>query len=398
MISVKRATDLVLGQKIALGEEKVSLEDAIGKVLCEGLIADRDFPPYDRVTMDGIAINFAAFEQGRRKFAVEAMGAAGAPQVTLRIPENCIEIMTGAIMPLKADTVIRYEDMDLKNGVATINTDDIRSGQNIHYRAEDHARGSTVVNKGKVISSAEIGIAATVGKAKLKVAGFPKTIIISTGDELVEVTENPLPYQIRKSNVHRIKATLKSWGMQADMAHLQDDEKEVKAAMVKILDRYPVIIMSGGVSKGKFDYIPQVLDELGVEKIFHKIKQRPGKPFWFGKTQNGTLIFAFPGNPVSSFMCLHRYFRPWMLASLGLPPLETAYAILEEDVLFKPDLTYLLVVKLRYTSHGQILAKPKKGHGSGDLAKLAEGDAFIELPQGKVLFKKGESYPVLLYR
>ena len=398
MISVKEATEIVLNNKIATTTEYVLLEKAIGRILREPLVADRDFPPYDRVTMDGIAINYSAFQKGLREFKIEAVAAAGAEQLNLQNTNHCIEIMTGAILPNNADTIIRYEDLQLENGRVKLMIEQVNKGQNVHWKGFDRKQSSTVVHPGQVISPAEIGVAATVGKTKLLVTKMPRAIIISTGDELVEIEEHPLPHQIRKSNVHRIKASLKHWGMEADTAHLVDDPEEISRKMSGFLKDYDVILLSGGVSKGKFDYIPQVLDLLGVEKLFHKIAQRPGKPFWFGKAPDQTIVFALPGNPVSSFMCTHRYFYPWLRACLGQDPMPYPFAILAADHVFNPDLTYFLQVRIEYDKNGSLLAHPVEGHGSGDLANLADADGFLELPKGKNLYKKEEVYPFLRYR
>ena len=398
MISVKEATDIILNNTITLEAESVPLGDAIGRVLLEPLIADRDFPPYDRVTMDGIAIHFDSFEKGQRRFPIEAIGAAGAPQLKLQNSSNCIEIMTGAILPVNTDTVIRYEDLQIEKEQVHIQIDKIRKGQNVHWKGMDQKQGAVVVPAGQVISSTEIGVAATVGKAHLQVRQMPKTIIISTGDELVEINESPLPHQIRKSNVHRIKASLKQWGVKADTAHLLDNPKEIKFKLEKIINDYQVLIISGGVSKGKFDFIPNVLKELGVVKLFHRIAQRPGKPFWFGKAANHSTVFALPGNPVSSFMCTHRYFYPWLRACLGINPMPYPNAVLAKDYFFKPDLTYFLQVHISSGTDGTLQAHPIEGHGSGDLANLVSADGFLELPRGKNDFKKGEVFPFLRFR
>ncbi len=398
MITVNEATRIILDNKIEIPNTLVPLDAAIGRVLREDLVADRDFPPYDRVTMDGIAIRYDAFAAGRRSFTIEGVGAAGAPQTVLNAPGGCIEIMTGAILPENADTVIRYEDLRLENGQAIVNIDEINHRQNIHHRGIDRQQGTVVVPAGGVISPAEIGVAATIGRYQLRVAQFPPTIIISSGDELVDIHEQPLPHQIRKSNVHRLQATLRSWGIPADTAHLIDDEQAIRRRLADLLDHYQVVIMSGGVSKGKFDFIPEALAELGVQKIFHRISQRPGKPFWFGRRPGGPVVFALPGNPVSSFMCTQRYFRPWMEASLGLPAGNRPHAILAADIDFRPDLTYFAQVKLENHSDGRTLAHPVEGHGSGDLANLADADAFIELHRGKDRYAAGESYPLWKYR
>ena len=145
---------------------------------------------------------------------------------------------------------------------------------------------------------------------------------------------------------------------------------------------------------GKFDYIPQALADLDVVKVFHKVKQRPGKPFWFGKHDDGAVVFAFPGNPVATFMCLHRYFIPWLQQSLGLHDTPKAYAILNDNLEFTPELKYFLQVKLQNDEQGRLLADPVEGNGSGDFANLADTDAFMELPADKTSFKKGEVYRI----
>lgn len=155
--------------------------------------------------------------------------------------------------------------------------------------------------------------------------------------------------------------------------------------------------MSGGVSMGKFDYLPQVCEELGIKKLFHKIKQRPGKPFWFGKSQNQKLVFAFPGNPVSVFMCLHRYFIPWLERSLEIPQSSPLYAILENDIEFPFSLQYFAQTKLQINKQGQLIANIVDTNGSGDFSHLAETNAFVELPLEQNTFRKGEVYKVWQY-
>lgn len=398
MISVEKALEIINNHKKDFGVEEIPLAESIGRVLKEDLFTDRELPPYNRVTMDGIAIQHKYFAKGIRAFSVEGIAPAGTPQLSLKKEGGCIEVMTGSVLPKNVDTVIRYEDVVIENGVATIQVEILNKGKNIHRQGEDRQKGDLVAPSGSVISPAEVGVAATVGKSHLKVTCLPKAIIISTGDELVEIEEAPLPHQIRKSNVHRLRATLAKHGIMADRHHLDDDMAAIQKDLKGIIEKYEVVILSGGVSKGKFDFLPDALAALGVEKLFHRIKQRPGKPFWFGKAPNGTLVFALPGNPVSSFLCTHRYFITWLNASLGLPTDNQPHGILTEDTSFKPDLTYFLQVKVSYNQKGQILVTPVSGNGSGDLANLVDADAFLQLPRGKDLFEKGEVYPLLFYR
>ncbi len=397
MITVEEATQIILSNAKPLTIESIPLQEVRGRILQENLTTDRDLPPFNRVTMDGIAIDFSEFEQGRRNFKIESIGAAGAAQTTLNDPQNCIEIMTGAMLPLQADTVIRYEDVEIADGVATIQIDNIRYQQNIHFQGIDRKKGTVVASPGVRISPAEIGVAASVGKAELRVSVLPKVQIISTGDELIEVSETPLPHQIRTSNVYTIQAALEGWGIEADRLHLLDDKAELRTKLTESIRDYDVLILSGGVSKGKFDFVPEILDELGVEKHFHRIRQRPGKPFWFGRTAD-TFVFALPGNPVSSFMCLNRYFKLWLDASLSVAAVPKPRFALAERVHFKPDLTYFVQVKLQYSPDGKVSALAVEGNGSGDFANLVNADGFLELERGKEVYEAGEVYDFYGYR
>ena len=397
MITVQEATTIVLEHTRDLGTERISLTTANGRILKEELRADRDFPPFDRVTMDGIAIRYETFAHGTRSFDVEGLQSAGSPQQTLQDAEGCIEIMTGAVLPAQSDTVIRYEDVEITDGRARILVDEIRHRQNVHFQGYDRKQGASLLTPNRRLGPEEIGVAATVGKHEILVAKLPRVAIISTGDELVGIDQTPLPYQIRSSNVHKIKASLERWGIDAALMHIVDDRAKTEEKLAACLQDYDAIILSGGVSKGKLDYVPEALSNLGVNKLFHRIRQRPGKPFWFGEVPGKNTIFALPGNPVSSFMCLNRYFFPWLRKSLGLEPMPAEYAALGAAINFQPDLTYFAQVQLVSEPTGQLLARPAEGHGSGDLANLVDANAFMELPRGQNVFAAGEVYPVIRY-
>ena len=178
------------------------------------------------------------------------------------------------------------------------------------------------------------------------------------------------------------------------MIHIPDDPEVTKEKIAFCLQNFDVMLLSGGISMGKFDFVPKALEAMQVQQLFHKVEQRPGKPFWFGKHGNGTLIFAFPGNPVATFMCLHRYFLPWLNASQGLIDKPPVYAVLGQDFIFTPALQYFLQVKLSYNTQGQILATPIEGNGSGDFANLADIDASMELPMQRDEFKRGEVFRI----
>lgn len=398
MISVKQALQILKEHTVDFGIEEMPLQNSMHRVLKEVLYTDRPLPPYDRVTMDGIAIQYDTYQAGERVFPIAGIAAAGMPQKHLDDASQCLEVMTGSIMPTGLDTVIQYEHIEIKEGVAYLLDKPVRAQQNIHFKGEDRQAGESVAGINQRISAAEIGLAASVGKAKIQVAKLPKVMVISTGDELVEIDQQPLAHQIRRSNVYRIHATLKAYGIEADTCHLLDDKQQIVERLSAFVKGYDVIMLSGGVSKGKFDFLPEALQEVGVTQLFHRIKQKPGKPLWFGQVENGCTVFGFPGNPISSFLCFHRYFKVWLDLSLYGKIETPPYAMLTEEVTFKRDLTYFLEVSLNYSAEAKILATPKKGNGSGDLANLVEAGAFIELPRGKDVFKAGEIYPVYVYR
>ena len=208
MTTVKEAEEIILAQARDYGSEQVPFEQALGRVLAEDLKADRDLPPCNRVTMDGIAIKYAAVESGIKTFVVKGIVAAGDVPIEIDALNECVEIMTGAALPDTTDTIVRYEDVDIKNGVATLCTNNIRKGQNIHYKGKDKEQGETVAVANEYINPAHISMAASVGKSTLLVKKLPRVVIISTGDELVNVDETPTPYQVRRSNSYAVKAVL----------------------------------------------------------------------------------------------------------------------------------------------------------------------------------------------
>ncbi|MBB6109604.1 molybdopterin molybdochelatase [Mucilaginibacter lappiensis] len=397
MTTVEEAEKLILAQLRDYGTESLPFEQTVGRVLAEAIKADRDLPPFNRVTMDGIAVNYQSIVSGILSFNIKATQAAGDEPVAISHPEECIEIMTGAVLPVSVDTVIRYEDVEITSGLALVKVQDIKKGQNLHLQGVDKKEGDVLASIGQMVTPAIIGLAASVGKTHLLVKKLPRVVIISSGDELVEVDQTPAPYQIRKSNGYTIKAVLQKQGLQSDMIHIPDDPEITRQQIQHCLQNYDVLLLSGGISMGKFDYIPQALEDSAVKKIFHKVAQRPGKPFWFGVHANGNLVFAFPGNPVATFMCLYKYFLNWLRATLGTTEQSPVYAVLAKDFQFQPPLQYFLQVKLQSNPHGQLMAWPIEGNGSGDFANLADTDAFLELPLERTDFKAGEVFRVVKF-
>ncbi|MEZ4900726.1 MAG: molybdopterin molybdotransferase MoeA [Spirosomataceae bacterium] len=387
---VTEATRIILENTLDFGIESINFTASLRRVLAQPIVADRDFPPFDRVTMDGIAINQYIYEEGRREYKIESTQTAGEIQQTLQNPNNCIEVMTGASLPHGTDLVVKYEDLEIKDGIAKI-MERPWLPSNVHWRGEDRQEGKTIVETNTLIGPTEIAIMASVGASRPLVKKLPSVVIITSGDELVPIHQSPLPHQIRSSNIHCIAALLQYYQIQADFIHIPDDLSTTQQAIEEALIKYDALILCGGVSQGKKDFIPQALTQTGVNKFFHKLSQQPGKPFWFGRKDN-KVVFALPGNPVSSFVCARRYFIPWLRKSLGLAAMDSVWAALSEDYVYKSPLTYFLQVQL-YQEGAMLMARPIVGHGSGDFANLVDNQGFLELPLGKHTFSKAKYCP-----
>ena len=396
MVSVAEASAGILSHLYNPKVETCVITEAAGRVLAEKVLADRDFPPFDRVAMDGIAISYNEWKRGQRKFPIEGTQAAGSPASRLRQAGSAVEVMTGAVLPERTDTVIRYEDLVIHDNLATIQAKEVQHGQSIHRQGQDARQGEVLLEPGIILSPAEIALLASVGMGEVKVFAFPKTAIVASGDELVEIETDPEPHQIRRSNTYAIQAAMKMMGWDGTQFHLLDDKNVLLDSLRMVTAAHDVVILSGGISKGKFDFIPRVLEEIGIKKVFQHVSQRPGKPFWFGVSDKGKTVFALPGNPVSTYLCFFRYIRPWLLKSFGVT-LKPSYAILAEDVEFKPELTYFLQVQVK-NELGKLTAWPDSGGGSGDFANLKKVDGFIELPLEQSAFKAGEAFPYVPFR
>ncbi|MBB3698055.1 molybdopterin molybdotransferase MoeA [Flammeovirga yaeyamensis] len=391
--------DKIIGEvSLNLKIEEVDLVHSLGRTLAEDIFADRDFPPFHRVAMDGVGIHSSQLGKTDKIFEVEGVQAAGSPQLTLENRENCLEVMTGSVLPLNAEVVIPYEWTEkVEGGVKILDFKNAQMMSNVHQKGSDKAEGEVLIKAGKEISSSEIGILATVGKSKVKVFVRPKIAVIATGDELVGVDDTPNDYQIRMSNCYSLKATLSENGFDSEIFHLTDDKEELLIKIKNIKEQFDVLVFSGGVSKGKFDFLPEVFESLGIKKQFHGVKQRPGKPFWFGKSDK-QVVFALPGNPVSTYLCSNRYMIPWLNSQLKKEKYLPSKAILDKDFKFNKPLTFFLQVETFYKEDGLLYANPISGGGSGDLAKLSAANAFIELNAEVNEYKKGQQYTVWFYK
>jgi molybdopterin molybdotransferase len=374
--------------------EDCAIAEAHGRILRADLRADRDLPPFDRVTMDGFAVRSSALANGVSRFQVGATQAAGMRPFTLApSEESCIEVMTGAVLPEGADCVIPYEETTREGNWMTTDAK-VLAGYSVHRRGSDHRAREIIVRAGIRLSGREIAVAASSAHPALTVTHSPKIAVVSTGDELVDVDGLVAPHQVRRSNDHALRAALIQAGYpRADRFHMRDVRHEIEHMLWHILAEYEIVLITGGVSKGKFDYLPSELGRQGVKKIFQGVAQRPGKPFWFGLSGRMTPVFALPGNPVSAYTCLHRYVLPALDHAGGLIPRPLLQVALAEPVVFKPALACLLPVRLSSGPRGELLATPSATNSSGDFAGLVGTDGFVELAAAHSEFPAGTLAP-----
>ncbi len=395
MITPSEAERLIRENMPLLPREDCPLPTAHGRVLRADLRADRDLPPFDRVTMDGYALRAAALGAGTRAFRIEGVQAAGmVPRSLGTAADACVEIMTGAVLPVGADCVVPYEETTrtTPGNAMTVHETAAKfsAGHALHRRGGDHRGGEVIVRAGTRLTGREIAVAAACGYGTLTVAHSPKIAVVATGDELVEVEAAVAPHQIRRSNDHALRAALVLAGYpRVERFHVRDARHEIEHLLWHLLAEYDVLLLTGGVSKGKFDFLPEELNRQGVKKVFHGVAQRPGKPFWFGLSARSTPVFALPGNPVSSYTCLHRYVLPALAHASGATPVEPRRVALAAPVTFAPKLARLLPVKLSSGPHAELLATPDDVNTSGDFAGLVGTDGFVELPAGRNEFPAG---------
>lgn len=397
MLTTAEALQAVLTTMPVCAPETVATTAATGRVLRQSIVAERDQPPFDRVMMDGIAFAASDYEKGQRSFPIQATQAAGDEVLTLNIA-HCIEIMTGASLPKNADCIVPVERLTIAGDAAKIDASyEVTKDRFVHPRGSDYAKGANLLTSGKRITPLDIAIIASCGATTLEVAADPVIRVISTGNELIAAGQPIEAHQIRSSNGPAILSLLENHGYQrCKHDHVADDVDVLQNRLQQHLQEASVLILSGGVSMGKADYVPQVLADLGVKVVFHKISQRPGKPMWFGEGPNGQIVFALPGNPVSALVCCRQYVIPALSKASAETTKQPEFAVLASDISFKPALTCFQPVKLVTSAAGQNLAMPIKTNTSGDFAALSATNGYIELPRGRTDFPSGT--PVLLHR
>ncbi|MEM9385339.1 MAG: molybdopterin molybdotransferase MoeA [Pseudomonadota bacterium] len=388
-----------------LTAEAVPLERAGGEVLREPIVAERDQPPFDRVTMDGIALCYASYASGITRFRSLGTQAAGATPMQVIDPGTCVEVMTGTPLPYGADCVVPIERLareESADGSVHLQlADDADPVQHtfIHPQGSDYLRASTLLTPGTYLGPPELAVLASSGRATVQVSRRPRIAVLPTGSELITPGAPIEDHQIRRSNDFAISAALRARGHQhLAVEALMDDPVLLERAIARHLERQDALVLTGGVSMGKFDHLPTILNKLGVERVFHRIQQRPGRPMWFGvHPARSVCVFALPGNPVSSLVCLARYVLPALDHAMGLPTPAPQWVQMAETVTFKPALYYHLPVRLAHREEdGVALALPNPTNTSGDFAALAGSPGFVQLPADESSFPAG--YVARLWR
>lgn len=403
MRTVAEALAIVLQHSEALPAEACALgTDTLGRVLAEDIACDRDSPPHDKAMMDGYALRMADLAGGRATLRViEEITAGRTPQRALA-QGHAARIMTGAPVPAGADAVVMVE-RTREESPDTVVVDDpaLQPGKNIMARGQEMRTGETVLARGALLRPQELGLLATIGRTHARLIPSPRVAVLCTGDELVDAHVAPGPGKISNSNGPMLSAQVCRAGARLHYLGIARDVQEVLAAAVAEGLKSDVLVLSGGVSAGKLDLVPGVLEAAGVVAHFHKVAMKPGKPVFFGtRPRSGAppiLVFGLPGNPVSSLVCFELFVRPALrvLSGHAHPEPRVVRATLAEDLPHKSDRpTYHPACLSEGPEERTVRARP--WFGSPDLRSITQANAFLVLPAGEQLYRTGERMSVLL--
>jgi molybdenum cofactor synthesis domain-containing protein len=397
MIPVREAISIVLGQTSRLAVEAIALGDSLNRVLAEDIIADCDLPPFDRAQMDGYAVRAEDVSKTPARLGIVGESAAGSGWHHEMKAGEAVRIMTGAPVPLGADAVQQVELTRESNGHVEI-LESVDAGRSIVKRASEIRTGETVLRAGEDINAAMIATLASFGYAQVKVGRRPRVAIMATGSELVDIDQKPGKDQIRDSNNYTLAVYAKLAGATVDRLPLAgDDTEELKQQMAAAAERSDVLITSGGVSMGVYDFTKAALKELGAEIFFERVSLRPGKPTVFGRLGH-TLLFGLPGNPVSVAVTFNLFARAALRAMQGAqePVMKEETAVLARDLKGSIERESYLPAVLRTDEKGTLLAEPLKWGGSSDFVAFARATALIDVPAGAKIVDAGT--PVKIVR
>lgn len=399
MISLEKALSQILNVIQPLGLEKISLLDTLGRVIGEDILAPRPIPPKDNSAMDGYALCWEDTRGTSREKPVileviEDIPAGSIPCKTVG-KGQAVRIMTGAPVPEGADAVMRMEDTE-KDGKQVRIFVEAAKGQDIRLAGEDVRKGEKVINRGDILRPAEIGMLAALGRSFISVYQKPLVAILATGDELVDVDENPSPWQIISSNSYALAAQVLDCGATPLQIGIAKDTREDLTAKFKEALRADLIISSGGVSVGDYDLVKEIMKEVGNRMQFWQVAMRPGKPLAFG-AMNSVPLFGLPGNPVSSMVSFEQFVRPSILKMMGYRNLfrRTVRAELIESIEKKKGTRHFIRARVTFED-SRYRAIPTGDQGSGILKSMVQANGLIVLPEDVTSVTAGETVIVQL--
>lgn len=399
MITVDQALATILAKIAFKGVEKISIEESLGRVLAEDIVARRNNPPMNNSAMDGYALIAGDIQSATPENPVrlEVAGeiAAGYSAKTVLQRGQAFRIMTGAPIPQGADAVIMQEDTE-RNGNSVLVKDRAEVGENIREAGEDVRIGETVIPKGIRITPAHVGMMAVVGHSKVYVSQRPRVAILSTGDEIMELDEQPTGPCIYNSNGYMLAAQVRSaGGVPVYMGIARDSEKDLLEKFNWAL-QCDVVVSSGGVSVGDYDLVKASLKKMGQEMLFWKVAMKPGKPLAFGRIGDKP-IFGLPGNPVSSFVSFEQFVRPSIKKILGCSELmaKTVRAKLTRTIHKKAGRLHFLSAVVSWDG-GEITVAPAEEQGSGVLKSTVRANGLLVFPLPATEIKEGEKVSVQL--
>ncbi len=399
MISVEEALNQILEVIVPLGREKDSILDSIGRVIGENVYANRNIPPRDNSAMDGYAVRWedtrgATTSKPVILKVIEDIPAGTIPGKSIGTGESS-RIMTGAPIPDGANAIVRVEDTE-KDGQRVKVFVKAKEGQDIRPAGEDVREGELVISQGNVIRPAEIGMLAALGRSFISVYQRPLIAVVATGDELVDIDENPTTWQIISSNSYSIAAQIIDCGAVPLQIGIARDKRDDLVAKFQAALRADIIVSSGGVSVGDYDLVKDVMKEVGNQMKFWQVAMRPGKPLAFG-SMNGIPVFGLPGNPVSSMVSFEQFVRPSILKMMGHKNLfrRIVRATLRDDITKKKGTRHFIRALVDY-ENGRYFATTTGEQGSGILKSMVMANGLIILPESAASVKKGEEVSIQL--
>ncbi|MCC9137472.1 molybdopterin molybdotransferase MoeA [Pontibacter silvestris] len=364
MITYQKAQDIIRALAKSFGHEEVALDDALGRVLTEAVGADRDYPPFNRAAMDGYAFHSRDWEKGLRDFIVQEVIYAGQSFTDNLKPGACYKIMTGAAVPPSANAIIRREDAQEEQGRVRLIADAVKPYMNIARKGEDIRKSEVIIPAQTLCNASVTSSLAAVGKHKLLVEKLPKLALFTTGDEVMPIDAPVSEIQIRNSNQHLLKGLLNKWHIKPSLCkHIPDTKNDLTETLRQAMN-LDMIVMCGGVSAGDADYVPQVLEELGVEKLFHKVAIKPGKPVFCGKLPGGGIVFALPGNPFSCLVAFTLFIETYFYYCFGLQNQPVYHFPILKTRGKKHKLTEFFAARINQGTPG---VTPISVNGSGDI-------------------------------